>query len=75
MSLNQPGLKFKMPKRRPRLLPLISCPLIRLLRFQSLPPVASDHDDGEEGAHHGGEEEDEDDGNADCPDAWGKEGL
>jgi len=50
-------------------------PLVRLLRFQSLPSVASNHDDGEEGAYDGGEEEYEDDGNADCPDAWRKEGL
>lgn len=37
--------------------------------------VALDHDDAEEGANDGGGEEDENDGDADGPDARGKEVL
>lgn len=48
---------------------------LRLFCLQSLFPVASDHDDGEEGADDGGTEENEDDGNADGPDSRWEEAV
>jgi hypothetical protein len=46
-----------------------------LLRLERLLAVAPYHDDREEAANDGGEEDHENYGDADSPDARGKEGL